>query len=1214
MKIARLDLRAFGPFTDLVIDLDAGHEGLHIIYGPNEAGKTSMLRALKQFLYGISARTPDDFLHPYASLRIAAALRGGDGSLLKCVRRKAAKNDLRDADDDAVLEPALVERYLGGLDRSAFDCMFGIDHQALVEGGRAIVQGGGDLGQTLFAAGSGIARLRTVQQALQTECEKLFKPGGSTPRINKSLAEWQQARRTVRESQLPSAEWVGHDKALDHARRRLRELETKLAADNAEKGRLERIRDALPRLAEWKAIRAQLADLAHVRLLSEQFSQRRQEAVAQWIVARSAAQRADESIRDLDARLERIGPVESPVELSAEIEQLQQDLGAYKKAQRDLRTIVADCDALESEARRLLRELRPELPLEAAGSVRLTKQQQIEIQNLGSRQEALAGSRRQAQAEFDEASELLRLARQRLDGLGPPLDVRPLAAALRRAHGQGPLDDDLAAARAGLLEAEQQTAALLARLPLWSGPVEQLVQAPVPAVETIDRFDAQLSEAKLCLADLAARIDRARTRLADDERRLNQLRMSGAVPTEAALADARHRRDEGWRLVRELWQSGQADSTEGWAYAADANAGDLAEAYEAAVRASDDLADRLRREADRVASLANLESARQASLDEIARLAAEQAHAESELNRLEAQWSSLWKPIGVDCLPPREMRGWHSVRQEIVQRAEAAAAQSAQCRSLEERLAAARAELGRCLENLGQLPADPDESLAAIAERGLQLVDRAQAVAADRSQLTGEIRGLEARREKWQKILDDAGRQLAQWTARWAAALEPLGLPADATAKQANAVLASLDGLFEKLDAAQTYQARIAGIGRDAEQFRHSVDELARGVGPAGLSRQHAAHDEPAGPPHEAAQLLIDRYRRATEARIQRETLLRERGQLADQHAMARQAIEQSQGMLAALCQEAGCEDHKVLPGLERLSDQVRQLEREAAALERELLRLGGGVSLEELIRSIEQSDASQLDERIAQLERRIEQDRLEYDQQNRTIAIEAEVLRKMDSRPAAADAAEQEQSLRARIEGHVDEYARLRLASAVLRKAIERYRDNNQGPIIKRAGELFAELTAGSFADLRADFNDRGDPVLMAVRAPLNAPGPAAIGVEAMSEGTADQLYLALRLAGIETFLDRNEPIPFIVDDILIKFDNDRSVATLRALARLSRRAQVIFFTHHQHLVELAQSNLPPDVLFVHRLDALLPTSATTGRTRRAASEKQCPLLPSDF
>ncbi|MCJ7692902.1 MAG: hypothetical protein MUO22_05750, partial [Sedimentisphaerales bacterium] len=83
------------------------------------------------------------------------------------------------------------------------------------------------------------------------------------------------------------------------------------------------------------------------------------------------------------------------------------------------------------------------------------------------------------------------------------------------------------------------------------------------------------------------------------------------------------------------------------------------------------------------------------------------------------------------------------------------------------------------------------------------------------------------------------------------------------------------------------------------------------------------------------------------------------------------------------------------------------------------------------------------------------------------------------------------------------------------------------------------------------------------------------------------DQLYLVLRLAGLEEYLERNEPIPFIVDDILIKFDDDRSVAALKALAQLSTRTQVIFFTHHRHLVELAEENIDPSVLIKHTLNA---------------------------
>jgi uncharacterized protein YhaN len=73
------------------------------------------------------------------------------------------------------------------------------------------------------------------------------------------------------------------------------------------------------------------------------------------------------------------------------------------------------------------------------------------------------------------------------------------------------------------------------------------------------------------------------------------------------------------------------------------------------------------------------------------------------------------------------------------------------------------------------------------------------------------------------------------------------------------------------------------------------------------------------------------------------------------------------------------------------------------------------------------------------------------------------------------------------------------------------------------------------------------------------------------MSDGTRDQLYLALRLATLERHLAQAEPLPFIVDDILINFDDDRTAATLKVLAELAKKTQVILFTHHARLKELA-------------------------------------------
>ena len=82
MKIQRLELRAFGPFTDAALDLSGGSEGFHLIYGPNEAGKSSALRAVGHLLYGIPNNSADNFLHPYPKLRLGAVLAQRDGSRL----------------------------------------------------------------------------------------------------------------------------------------------------------------------------------------------------------------------------------------------------------------------------------------------------------------------------------------------------------------------------------------------------------------------------------------------------------------------------------------------------------------------------------------------------------------------------------------------------------------------------------------------------------------------------------------------------------------------------------------------------------------------------------------------------------------------------------------------------------------------------------------------------------------------------------------------------------------------------------------------------------------------------------------------------------------------------------------------------------------------------------------------------------------------------
>ena len=98
MRLTRLDLDRYGPFTSTVLELrpDAA---LHIIHGPNEAGKSSALAAITDLLYGFEPRSPANFRHRYEDLKIGAQVLRADGSNLAFWRRKRLRNSLSDGAD-----------------------------------------------------------------------------------------------------------------------------------------------------------------------------------------------------------------------------------------------------------------------------------------------------------------------------------------------------------------------------------------------------------------------------------------------------------------------------------------------------------------------------------------------------------------------------------------------------------------------------------------------------------------------------------------------------------------------------------------------------------------------------------------------------------------------------------------------------------------------------------------------------------------------------------------------------------------------------------------------------------------------------------------------------------------------------------------------------------------------------------------------------------
>jgi uncharacterized protein YhaN len=181
---------------------------------------------------------------------------------------------------------------------------------------------------------------------------------------------------------------------------------------------------------------------------------------------------------------------------------------------------------------------------------------------------------------------------------------------------------------------------------------------------------------------------------------------------------------------------------------------------------------------------------------------------------------------------------------------------------------------------------------------------------------------------------------------------------------------------------------------------------------------------------------------------------------------------------------------------------------------------------------------------------------------------------------PPEFQAAQDAQETLSSLKENAERYLRIRLGAKILQTEIERYREKSQGPVLRRAAELFALVTEKRFVGLEPDYDSGDQPVLVGVRE-----SGEKVALAGMSDGTQDQLYLALRLASLEKFSADGEPLPLLVDDALVNFHNARARAALKVLGNLGPKTQVIFFTHHQHMVHLAREALDEQIFHIQEL-----------------------------
>jgi uncharacterized protein YhaN len=1173
VKILDLHLRAFGPFTDCDLDLSGGQQGLHLIFGPNEAGKSSALRALRALLYGIPERTGDDFLHDRQDLRVGGRLRGSDGAEVHCVRRKGRKNTLLDRDGKTLPDDVLAP-LLAGVDDRLFERLFGIDHEGLVSGGQALLAERGREAEALFGSGLGGVDLNAVLRRLDEEANALFLPRGTKPTINTELHRFAEIEHRQRDVSLSARQWDEARKAVNQARRRLAELDGALALAAGQRHRLERIRRTLPNLARRAQLLELRAGLGEVPGLSAGFGQRRETAVAQRTLA--LASRSNARTRDADLK-EQAAALQVSADLLAEaelIDTLRERLGSHRKADVDRPGLVAERAALAGQAATLLGQLRPDLTLDAAPTLRPLLNRRRRATELGGRQEAVAAAVEQARCALAEVVEqgADRRAAQAALPVSPPLDV--LRRATDEARRAGDLERAIGETQARIQRDTDACRRELAALGLWDADLDALRAAPLPSGESIERCiaDAQgLDEARRSLETLRAEVEAERRQSAES---LRVIQLAGAAPSEADLDQSRAAREHGWQLIKRQWLEGEDIAAAAHAYAAGTA---LPLAFEGAVAQADEVADRLRREAQRVheqaAARARLEACEQ-RLDAAGQAAVRLAQ---QGEQFQQAWCALWSPCGVVPLPPREMRQWHAAALRLRERAGQGDALAAELGALEATRQGHLRAVQAALDALGlAVPPTPPASGAAALN---PLLDQAetqlralQETERRRDLLAQEIAALEVSQRRLMLEVKTRQDERADWLAAWGALTAELGLAADAGPGELTDYLTGLDTCLKHLGEAERLDARIQGIDADGVQFRDQVDALLARLAPELRGR----------PVEETVLQLHARLVRQREDQSRRDALTAQSRRAQQEIQQADAAIQAADAMLAELCREAGCTDPDQLAAVEQRVQEHRELGRQLSEVETELVTAGDGLGIEALSEEAGQVDRDAVLAELTALEARIEgelrpQQAALFEQK---VEVERQFAAMAGDDAAAALAEEAQQSLSSlRTQG--ERYVRVKLAARILRDEIERFRRQHRDPILSRASGYFARLTCNAFSAVETDFDTADQPVLTGRRATGEQ-----VRVEGMSTGTRDQLYLALRLANLDHYLDSAEPLPFIVDDILIQFDDARAQATLAALADFSVRTQVILFTHHRQVVDQARALDPGgERVLVHSL-----------------------------
>jgi uncharacterized protein YhaN len=1053
MRINKIDFIAFGPFTDLTLDFACDNGCLDIVYGNNEAGKSAALRGIKALLYGIEERTSDNFIHDNKDLRIGGLIARSSGSSLAFIRRKGRANTLLNYDGTTIKDDLLKE-FLGNTSEELFIRLFGINHDELINGGRSIVQGHGDVGESLFGAGMGKINLHEIIKGIESEADELFKPRGKKNRISEAIASYNNAKKEALQNELSGDLWIEHKERLKEATTKSNHLIEELQTLRKEYSHLERINNSLPSIAKLKEDSNELALMGEVIMLPPDFSDIRKKLIHDRQHDREVSEDAKKQLNDLRGELLKITIPEGILKSADKISELYKRLGSYQKAEKDSKGLKAQIEQLNAEVLKILSEIRPELSIESAESIRLTKLKRTKIRDTAHKFTSFVSSHKEKEKTLKFIDSDLAKIKASLESIEKPTDLKVLKNTLKTLQTNINLEDEFQMARMKHQQEIKNTSNAFKKLNLLNIQLEELETIKVPMNETIDKFDSDFEELNNKIRLITEKINITNEKIKALDIEINAIEHAGYIPSETDLTTTRQWRQKGWELILGEWLHKKHNNKGVKEFAQDKP---LYIAYEESVAKADDIADRLRREADSVAKKARLHI-------EINRLKEEKIKLEEEkdihiklINNLQKEWEDIWMSACVKPLTPREMRAWLNSYRHVMERLEGINSYRDRIEELESKIQLIRKEAMDNLKLTGLSIEDDSIFLKGLLKITDSHFDRTEKTIKEIERLKDKLVELSRQKEKEIADIQSIEQDISVLRPEWSKMLDDLGLSAMATLPEVDAYLEVERELFDKIDKVKELQKRIEGINKDAAEFIKDVNKL---------TIQISSDLKDVGG-EQAVIELNSRLQKAKEDSVRLEQVMKQIKVKEDLLNKTDRNIENITVNLKNMCQMAKCSDEGRLEEIENKSEKARKLKERIEQTRNHLLNYCGNLSLDEFIKEAEGEDIDSIDSRMHDIAQKISINETKLSEIDRMIGESENELKRMSGDANTAEAVEKAEGILAGIRNDTERYLKLCLASAILNYEIERYRQRNQSPLLKRAGEIFSQLTLNSFSTI---------------------------------------------------------------------------------------------------------------------------------------------------